>query len=341
MLTVPAGQPLLDLITKVVYPAGLPVLLHGRHGIGKSALLAGAASSLGIDLLECDLSLMEPPDLVGIPRAGEDGRTRYAPPSFLPTGGSGLLVFEELNRCPRYMQAPCLQLLTARRLNDYRLPDGWLPCAAVNDTADGGYLAEELDPALLSRFMRVRVVPDVNQWVTWAQQSGVHEKVIAFVQDSPGVFEDPAANPRAWHYASRLLTAWEQGEREREALTVALAEVLGEKWALALLRTYLDPYKPLQPSEILDAYPAHRARLRSWIEERRLDLVAASIEVLKRHLQPRRVFEALVHNEQQLMNVEGFFGDLPPDLKRQVSTWLEERGFVELILPKVARRSRS
>ncbi|MBL8193979.1 MAG: AAA family ATPase, partial [Blastocatellia bacterium] len=114
MQKVVAGQQLIDLV-KLVYQANQPLLLYGKHGVGKSELLGDAATNLGLQLIVRDLSLMEPPDLIGIPRIRE-GKTFYAPPSFLPTNGKGLLVFEELNRCPRYMQTPCLQLLTSRTL---------------------------------------------------------------------------------------------------------------------------------------------------------------------------------------------------------------------------------
>ena len=115
MISLPAGDRVVDMI-ELAYKADLPVLLEGRHGVGKSALLARAAQRLGIDQIVRDLSIMEPPDLVGIPSVAPEGRTRYAPPAFLPSGGRGLLAFEELNRSSRYMQASCLQLLTARRL---------------------------------------------------------------------------------------------------------------------------------------------------------------------------------------------------------------------------------
>ena len=113
IMTVAAGAPAVRQI-KLAYAAKLPVLFHGLHGVGKSELFRVAAAELGIDIIVRDLSLMEPPDLIGIPRIGADARTDYAPPAFLPTGAKGLLVFEELNRAPRYVVAPCLQLLTAR-----------------------------------------------------------------------------------------------------------------------------------------------------------------------------------------------------------------------------------
>jgi hypothetical protein len=337
--TVAAGAPLVALIELAVR-ADRPVLLHGRHGIGKSEVFAQVANKLGIGLIVRDLSLMEPPDLVGIPAIGDDGKTHYATPAFLPDAGQGLLVFEELNRCPRYMQSPCLQLLTARQLNDYRLPPGWLPCAAINDSEDG-YCTEELDPALLSRFLRVKVVPDVSEWTLWAQgDTRVHTKIVEFVQCSPKVFDDPAANPRAWTYASRLLTAWEQGERDQALLAIALAGILGEKWALAFTQFYSNERRPLTPAEIIEHFPAHRAALRRWIVQGHLDVAAASVEALKRHLQPQRVYEAVCHQVTHKGNVEAFFATLPADLRRQVHEWLEERGFHELVVPMPSRSTR-
>ena len=139
-------------------------------GVGKSSLFEDAAKRLGIGLIVRDLSLMEPVDLIGIPKVGPDGRTIYAPPAFLPTEGEGLFVLEELNRAPRYVQVPALQLLTARRLNDFVFPAKWLPCAAINDGDE--YQVDLLDPALLSRFLKARIEPDVVEWIAWARGPG-------------------------------------------------------------------------------------------------------------------------------------------------------------------------
>ena len=331
--TLPASERLVKLM-ELAFEADLPVLLEGRHGVGKSALLAEAARRLGVSLVVRDLSLMEPPDLAGLPALGLDGRTHYAVPAFLPTGGRGLLAFEELNRCPRYVLAPCLQLLTARRLNDYALPAGWLPVAAVNNAQDG-YHVEELDEALTSRFLRVRVVADRSSWLCWARaEERVHAKVCAFVEHSPGVFDEAASNPRSWAYASNLLRAWErQPGRDQDLLAAGLAGLVGEKWALAFLQFYCDRRRPLTAAEIVEGYPAHRAALKAAVAATQLDVAAASLEALKRHLQPQRSYQAVVADRVMKKNVESFFGDLPADLRRQLRAWLSERGFDGLAVP--------
>src|SRR5438105_172516 len=83
MQSIVAGDSLVKLV-EIACRANLPVLLHGMHGIGKSAVMAEAARVLRIDFIELDLSIMEPPDLTGIPHIGSDGRTQYAAPDFLP-----------------------------------------------------------------------------------------------------------------------------------------------------------------------------------------------------------------------------------------------------------------
>jgi hypothetical protein len=331
MQTVEAGEPLKRLL-KLATRSDMPVLLQGRHGIGKSEIVPQVAAELGIDCLVRDLSLMEPPDLIGLPRAAEDGRTRYAPPAWLPASGQGLFLLEELNRCPRYMLAPCLQLLTARALNDYRLPPGWLPCAAINPAADG-YHADELDQALLARFLRVEVAPALGEWLTWAGAHGVHEKIVQFVESSPRVFDDPDANPRAWCYAGGLLRHWEHdGGCDQQLLAHALAGVLNDKYALAFLQFYTGQHQPLRPRDITADYPAHQAALRAWVRRGQLDLIAASFESFKRHLQKQQTYDRVVSRPASKANVEAFLTDLPAEFHLQARLWLQDRGFTGLRL---------
>src|SRR5260370_27159820 len=220
MNVIKAGRPLIEIV-KLCYHAKLPLLVIGSHGIGKSGLFETAANELEIKHICRDLSLMEPTDLVGLPKL-EDGVTRFFPSSFLPTGGEGLLVFEELNRCEKYMRAPCLQLLTSRTLNDYILPPGWLPVAAINPASEG-YEVEELDQALLSRFVQVGVVSDRQEWLNWARSNGIDPGVLSYVEADEGVFGDPESNPRAWVYVSKVLQASRTHQHSPESLHVAIA----------------------------------------------------------------------------------------------------------------------
>lgn len=306
--------------------AGLPVMLIGSYGIGKSDLLSLAAKMLGIQLLMRDLSLMEAVDLTGIPRINGQGRTQYAAPAFLPRKGRGLLLLEELNRTPPHVRAPCLQLLTARRLNDYTLPDGWLPVAAMNPP-DGEFQVDPLDPALASRFLQIHVRADVTEWVAWARRQRLHAKVVEFVEMTPGVFDDPEANPRAWTWVSQLLVAWEQSETPWQCeLLTAVAGKVGPSWAQAFLQFYEGQERPLTGEEIATRYGSLRAIVRRWRAGGRLDLLDASVEGFQRYLNARIQQEdpdVLLQSSNLRRHARQLHDDILPDMALAFRQWLD------------------
>jgi MoxR-like ATPase len=228
---VPLGPRVLDVLS-LSYRARRPVLLEGPTGIGKSEIVRAATEQLGIGLAILDLSLLEPPDLVGLPII-ESGRTRYAVPSILPQDGCGILLLEELNRAERYIQQPALQLLTARTLHEYRLPEGWVCFAAVNPQ-DGDYQVTALDPALRARFLQLRVRADRPSWLSWALLAGVHPAVLALAQAHDRVLDE--VSPRTWVYVSQLLGALRMEDtRNPIVLRDALAGYLPPAWLELLL----------------------------------------------------------------------------------------------------------
>jgi hypothetical protein len=317
-----AGRPLISLV-RLCYEANQPVLLEGRHGVGKSELLAQAAAELGVDFIVRDLSLMEPPDLVGLPWQ-DGGVTRFNPPAFLPTAGAGLLAFEELNRCERYMRAPALQLLTARTLNDYILPRGWLPVAAINPHSEE-YEVEDLDPALLSRYVRVRVRPDPAGWLDWARAAGIHPGVVALVESDPTIFEPAESSPRAWVYVSQLLRAAEAGQHGRETLRWAVAGVVGTARAAAFLKMLDGGDRPLTGAKVLD-YRRHRRQVRAWVEAGRLDLLKDSLYAVEVHLQVQRNYEQ-ARDGAAWAQLGAFLADLPGDLREAAEAFFRERDY--------------
>jgi hypothetical protein len=319
---VKAGNQLIEL-ARLCYTADLPFLLVGRHGVGKSALLRQAAIGLGIKYICRDLSLMEPVDLIGLPRQ-DGGVTRFSPPSFLPTDGAGLLVFEELNRCNSYMRSPCLQLLTARTLNDYELPAHWLPVAAINPS--DGYAVEELDPALLSRFVRIDVVADRLEWLAWAGADGIHPGVIALVEADPAIFDGPESNPRSWTYVSNLLHA-AKPETPPEILRAAVVGLVGPAHTAALFAVLRGNEAPLTADDVLFAYPRHRTRFRAWIKAGRLDLVEKSLHAVQVWLQAKPHYHLARAKRAAWRNLAMFLADLPGDLRERETVFFVERGY--------------
>lgn len=323
-MKVKAGQNVIDAI-KLAYYAGKPVLLEGVHGVGKSQLIEEAAKALGIGFIVRDLSLMEPPDLIGLPES-KDGRTSYAPPSFLPDNGTGLLAFEELNRSDKYMMAPCLQLLTAGTLNDYTLPKGWLCIAAINPSSDG-YDTNELDPALVSRFIRIEVEADVKTWVTWAENNGVHYSVIKFVSQTPDIFVASDSNPRSWTYVSDVLKAYEQQRMDDEnLLTVTVAGLVGESLSIAFVQSSLRDEDTIAAESILKSYHKFRPMVKNWVSKKRIDLLNSTAHGVMIALQNIDTVAKVKTSALSTGNLEAFITDLPAEIAKKVSKASKQSG---------------
>ena len=306
-------------------------MVFGHHGVGKSVAMKEAAAEVGIECAVIDLSLCEPVDLVGLPHVHE-GRTRFAPPSMLPSSGAGLLVLEELNRAPAHVRSPCLQLLTERRLNDYKLPDGWLPVACANPGAAPEsedalrYDVDELDPALLSRFVQVEALPDVKEWLSWARQTGIHAAAIELVEaEGNKALLDNEATPRGWAYASDLLKSHEQLAVAEATLLAALVGTLGVRWGSVLARMHDRAARPLRPEEIVLDFETWRSTAKAWRRTKRIDLLRATWEHLRRHLETNRVARRVAGDDQQRKNVADFVGLLPPDSREAAEAWLKKQ----------------
>jgi hypothetical protein len=209
----PVG-PRLKSVLKMAYRVRRPALLEGPTGIGKSEVVREVAEELQIGWAVLDLSLLEPPDLVGLPVI-DNGRTKYASPEILPMAHNGILVLEELNRAERYIQQPALQLLTARRLHQYTLPEGWSVVAAINPEQDD-YQVTPLDPALRCRFLQLYVYADRANWVAWAEKAQVHRAVLHLARNYDQFLEQ--VPPRSWAYVSQLLGAVPAAELENGVL---------------------------------------------------------------------------------------------------------------------------
>ena len=326
-----AGEQVVKAIAQC-YQANQPVMLCGPHGIGKSDLFKTAADRLGIRFITRDLSLMESTDLAGMPyRDAAVGRTKYAPPAFLPKDGCGLLTIEEINRAPRFVQAPCFQMLTERRLNDYVLPRGWLPMAAMNPS-DGDYLVDEVDQALLSRFVQLRVRADVGEWTRWAEEHGkVHAKVIEFARQNAAIFDPGETNPRSLTYLSRQVTVWEQTEKDSQTLMDIATGLVGETWAIAFHQFLTGGEAPLTVPEIVDRFSRHKKKFVTWVSTGKMDLVRASMQPLQRHLSEPENVQAIIEDTAKIKHVKDFIQTLPADLRRQMHEWLAERGYEQFL----------
>lgn len=322
-MAISIGSDIIDMIS-IAYQANQPVLLVGGTGLGKSEILQQAADEFELGFIKRDLSLMEPADLVGMPTI-ESGRTHFAPPDFLPTSGRGLLVLEELNRAQPYMLAPTLELLTARKLNDYVLPPGWLPVAAINPPRDGYTGTRQLDAALEARFMRIEVKPDKKQWLTWAGRHDVHPRVIGFVQWMPDVFEATESNPRAWTAVSSVLKELESAKAGKEMQMNCISGLVGDTMATAFLAFLAQGGMQLpETAVLLDSYPDYRALIKKISAKNDTALLVKVVKsvmlTIKNPNEQRSPVQRRIWSKHLLMLVK----DLPAEYRGMLADAIQE-----------------
>lgn len=318
-LAVPVG-PRLERVLAVAYRAKRAVLLEGPTGIGKSEIVRAVAKSLGIETRILDLSLLEPPDLVGLPVV-KDGRTHYALPSVLPEGGSGLLLLEELNRAERYIQQPALQLLSARRLHEYVLPEGWVCFATINPQTSE-YQVTSLDKALRARFLQVQVRADRASWLAWAQTSNLHPGVIALAQAHERILDD--VPPRTWSYVSDVLASLTTGELADGTLVRdALGGYLPAAWVEALLASK-DTWGArlgFDVRAVLSSYAPGSALAREvnqYKEKGQTDRLDELVKRLAPLLAGPEAGVLAAQGQLTLASFEAFLADLPGDLREEL-----------------------
>jgi len=320
MDAIPVGPRLLSVL-EVAYRARQPVLLEGPTGIGKSEVVAQLAGKLSIRHAVLDLSLLEPPDLVGLPRIHGD-RTGYAAPESLPTRGEGILMLEELNRAERYIQQPALQLLTARRLHQYELPAGWSTVAAINPE-DGDYQVTPLDPALRTRFMNLRVFASRGAWLQWAKTSDVHPAVLKLARLHDRVLDD--VSPRNWTFVSNVLHALAPAEvQDDRLLRDALGGYLPDAWVDLLIRERDEGALEagLDTCALLRSYhrdPALQQAVRALGDEGRLDMLERTAHQLLSVLKGPELALLVGRGEVELAAFEALLADLPGDLREPLA----------------------
>ena len=231
-----------------------PLMLWGAPGVGKSALVAQAAQSCGVPMIDLRLSQLEPSDLRGMPYQN-NGLVEWAIPSMLPDalrhGARGVLFLDEINAALPQVAAAAYQLILDRRLGDYRLPEGWAILAAGNRLGDRG-VTYAMPAPLANRFTHVELEPSIEDWLAWAASARVDARLQGFLRQRPDllmVFPERAnvyafPSPRSWSFADRALRKFAE---DADLLEPALIACVGEVAGLLLL-AYLQ-----RPSLDLDA----------------------------------------------------------------------------------------
>lgn len=186
------------------------VFIWGAPGIGKSSAVVEVAKQNNLELIDLRISQLAPTDIRGLPFV-QDGKAHFAPPSFLPTEGSGILFVDEFNMSSPSVMGIAQQLILDRQVGDYKLPDDWFIIAAGNRTEDRAAVSQMPAP-VANRFIHFNVEPSLNSWKEYAIKQGVNDQLLAFLNFRPQLLYNFERNqsawpsPRSWEFANSLLS---------------------------------------------------------------------------------------------------------------------------------------
>lgn len=265
---------------------GIPVLVWGRPGEGKSSFLEGLARP-DFPVLTLIASIHDPTDFSGLP-VHHEGQVRYAVPEWVgqfTETGSGILLLDELTTAPPAVQSALLRVVLERKVGFHPLPRQVRIVAAANppDLMTGGW---ELSPPLRNRFVHIEWELSTDYYLE-ALQNGYTEpelplispashavalagwqlRVAAFLKQAPQLMyttpdtsEYAFASPRSWDFAAALMASCEvlglapiAGVQSSEVFHTLLKGSIGEGASIAFFEFIYNMHLP-DPDKVLDGH---------------------------------------------------------------------------------------
>ena len=221
-------------------------------------------------------------------------RLKSAGKEFSPFNGAkyGLLFLDEFNRASREVSQVAFELVLDRRLNGWRIPDGWKIVAAINGNSDY-YQIIEMDPALTDRFFMVKFNPLYEELFAWGEETrlddegneiqNLHPAVLGYLKKKHDAI-DPSGKEiekattegskiqsrRSWARLSSTIYKYESAFKQNKVGSYDLLDLMtkeavqrlvlisggfvGTTWSLDFVNYVQRDYRVLSPKEVLDKY---------------------------------------------------------------------------------------
>lgn len=181
-----------------------------------------------------------------------------------------ILFFDEINRTDMSVFRELMNIILTRSVNGYRFPWWVFIIAAMNpSTQTSMYATNEMDPAQLDRFIKIKVHEDAIEWAAFAVEHRFERSIVEFISSTPGALspkdklleddEKPMPSPRGWHMVDLILKGKDaldvffSGEDRREKAndirTIITAKVGADASAM-FYSSLSDPTKLVLADEI-------------------------------------------------------------------------------------------
>lgn len=127
-----------------------------------------------------------------------------------------IIFIDEINRTENTVYKELMNILLTRSVNGYKFPWWVLFVGAMNpSTQNSIYATNEMDPAQLDRFIKIKVAEKTEEWLEFGKSSGLSSSIINFISDNPECLsekskdlddeEKPTPSPRGWDMVDTII----------------------------------------------------------------------------------------------------------------------------------------
>ena len=183
-----------------------------------------------------------------------------------------ILFIDEINRTENSVYKELMNILLTRSVNGYEFPWWVFFVGAMNpSTQNSVYATNEMDPAQLDRFIKIKVGDNTKEWLSYGKTAGIDPRILSFIKDNPKCLssqakdlddeEKPEPSPRGWDMVETLLSSEEMlrpffTDKENDPKTVEkdmknlVAAKLGASVATMFFASIVSKARALMPEEI-------------------------------------------------------------------------------------------
>ena len=127
-----------------------------------------------------------------------------------------IIFIDEINRTENAVYKELMNILLTRSVNGYQFPWWVLFVGAMNpSTQNSIYATNEMDPAQLDRFLKIKVGDNASEWLKYGKNAGLDPQILTFIKENPKCLsaqdkdlndeEKPTPSPRGWDMVDTLL----------------------------------------------------------------------------------------------------------------------------------------
>lgn len=127
-----------------------------------------------------------------------------------------IIFIDEINRTENTVYKELMNILLTRSVNGYNFPWWVFFVGAMNpSTQNSIYATNEMDPAQLDRFIKLKVTDNTNEWLKYGKNVALSTSILNFIKDNPKCLssndkelddeEKPTPSPRGWDMVDTLL----------------------------------------------------------------------------------------------------------------------------------------